>query len=175
MFAAMILSCVASCSKGGSDDTPTPALPSASINNVSESRKENTSSFNFTVSLSSKATEAVSIAYNTEPGTAVAGEDFTPASGTLTIAAGQSSGTINIEVTGDSLRTANETFYVQLSAPVNCTLKTAKGTGTIINENGLYLPVDDAGYTTPGSYPGYTLVWADEFTDKQINTAWRKF
>lgn len=175
MFAAMILSCVASCSKGGSDDTPTPALPSASINNVSQNRKENASTFNFTVSLSSKAAEAVTIAYITEPGTAVAGEDFTATSGTLTIAAGESSGSISIEVTGDSLRTANEAFYVQLSAPVNCTLKTAKGTGTIINENGLYLPVDDAGYTTPGSYPGYTLVWADEFDQKEVNTAWWTF
>lgn len=175
MFAAMILSCVASCSKGGSDDTPTPALPSASINNVSQNRKENASTFNFTVSLSSKATEAGTIAYITEPGTAVAGEDFTATSGALTIAAGENSGSISIEVTGDSLRTANEAFYVQLSAPVNCTIKTAKGTGTIINENGLYLPVDDAGYTTPGSYPGYTLVWADEFDQKEVNTAWWTF
>ena len=166
---------VVSCSKGGSDDTPEPALPTASINNVARDRQATTTTFNFTVSLSSKATAPVTVNYATIAGTAVAGEDFIAGSGTLTIAAGQNSGTISIEVTGDSLRTTNETFFVELSAPVNCTIRSAKGTGTIVNENGQYLPVDDAGYTTPLSYPGYTLAWADEFSVKTINTSWWTF
>ena len=64
---------------------------------------------------------------------------------------------------------ANQTFYVQLDAPKNCTLKTSKGFGTIINENGLYFPVDNTGYSTPNTYPGYTLAWADEFNSKTID------
>ena len=53
----------------------------------------------------------------------------------------------------------------------NCSIKTDKTTGTIINENGLYFPVDNTGYTTPDNYSGYTLAWSDEFNGNAVNTA----
>jgi beta-glucanase (GH16 family) len=58
---------------------------------------------------------------------------------------------------------------VQLSNPKNCTLTTSQVTGTIVNENLLYFPVDSIGYSTPNNYPGFTLVWNDEFDSNQIN------
>ena len=35
----------------------------------------------------------------------------------------------------------------------------------------MYFPVDNTGYTTADSYPGYTLAWADEFDGNTVNTS----
>jgi beta-glucanase (GH16 family) len=112
-----------------------------------------------------------SVDYSTVAGTALAGQDFVAQSGTLNIAAGQLSGYIDVIVTGDSLRQSNQLFYVQLSNPKNCTLATAKGTATIENMDGTYLPTDNSGYTTPTSYAGYHLAWSDEFNTSTFNTS----
>ena len=51
------------------------------------------------------------------------GTDYTLANGTLTINAGETSGTINISsIIDDSLDEANETVIVTLSNPSNATL-----------------------------------------------------
>ena len=158
-----------SCSKSGGSDV-TPATLYASINNVSKERSTTNSTFEFSVTLSAKATRDVSIHYATVESSAKEATDFTAATGTITIPVGETKATIDINVTGDSLRKPNQIFYVQLDDPKNCTLKTSKGTGTIVNENGLYFPVDNAGYTTPETYAGYTLAWSDEFDGSTINT-----
>jgi beta-glucanase (GH16 family) len=111
----------------------------------------------------------ISVDYTTVAGTAAANKDFKPVSGTVTIPAGSLTGNISVEITGDSLRQANQTFSVQLSNPKNCTFIANQATGTIINANLLYFPVDSAGYSSPRSYAGYTLVWSDEFDSNQIN------
>jgi beta-glucanase (GH16 family) len=41
--------------------------------------------------------------------------------------------------------------------------------GTIITEDGTNLTTDKTGYNTPLSYPGYTLVWNDEFSGTTLN------
>lgn len=160
-----------SCSKSSSGG-PTPTSdPEASINNVSQDRSTTTSTFHFTVNLSKASTSDITIHYTTVEGSAKETKDYTPVSGTLNITAGSTSGKIDVDITGDSLRKLNQLFYVQLDNPKNCTLKTSKGTATIVNENNLYLPVSDAGYSTPSSYPGYTLAWSDEFNGNSVNTA----
>lgn len=160
-----------SCSKSGGDNNPSSSAPSASINNVSNERGTTNSVFSFQVTLSTAATSDVSINYTTVDGTAKESTDYTATSGTLTIPTGSTKGTIDVTVVGDSMRKANQLFYVQLDAPKNCTLKTSKGSGTIVNENGLYLPTDNTGYTTPDSYSGYTLAWSDEFDGNAVNTS----
>jgi hypothetical protein len=163
-----------SCSKGSGSSTPTPpavALPVASISDISNERSSNSLKFQFNITLDKVSTSAININYTTVDGTALANTDYKPVSGTLTIPANSTSGSIEVEVNGDSTRKPNQTFSVQLSNPTNCTIATNKGTGTIINESLLYFPVDNAGYSTPTSYPGKTLVWSDEFDGTSINTA----
>ena len=160
------LTILSSCKKGGSDGSDN----GASIFNVSQTRTTTVSSFRFNVYLDKPAAQEVTIAYATEAGTALANTDFKPVSGSLVIPANQSSGYIDVEITGDSLRKEDQLFYVQLSNPKNCFLKAGKGTGTIVNANGLYFPVDNTGYSTPATYPGYTLVWGEDFTGKEVNT-----
>jgi hypothetical protein len=168
-FAAMVVILV-SCGKSGGSGSGDP-LPAASIAGTSQERATTTSTYNFKVSLSKPAASAVTVNYTTVAATALANADFVPASGTLTIPANQNSGTISVQVTGDSTRKDNQWFYVQLDNPQNCTISNNKATGEIVNANGTYYPVPNTGYDAPTSYAGLTLKWSDEFNGSSINTA----
>jgi cellulase/cellobiase CelA1 len=84
----------------------------------------------------------VTVAYKTVSGTATDG-DFTPVTGTLTFAPGETKKIVTVKVAGDALPEANETFQFALSSPTGATLAKASATATIIN--------DDGGTTTPPS------------------------
>jgi len=146
------------------------ATPSMSIADVTQARTAGNSVFRFYVDITAASTTKVSADYTTVAATALANKDFTPVSGTLTIDAGQTSAYIDVMVSGDSLRQADQQFYVQLGNAKNGTLAASKGTGTIVNANGPYLPTDNTGYTTPASYAGYHLAWSDEFNAAVFNT-----
>jgi hypothetical protein len=90
--------------------------------------------FVFTVRLSAPGNQAVTVNYATADGSATAGSDYQSTSGTLTIPAGQTSGTITVLVNGDRLAEANETFTVNLSAPANATIADGTGVGTIVDD-----------------------------------------
>ncbi len=158
---------ITGCSKKGTDVAGSGLT--ASIEDVTEERKTSSSVLRFAVSLNKPASSTVTIQYATIPGTALATVDFIPASGTLTFNLSEQQKTIEVTVTGDSLRKADQVFTVQLDNAQNCTLQKNKATGTIVNKNGLYFPVNNSGYSTPLTYPGYALAWADEFTNKEID------
>jgi len=104
-------------------------------------------------------------------GTATAPKDYAAASGTVTIPANQTQATIDVQIKGDptNLRQSNLQFSINLSNPKLCTIATASAKGTILTEDGSYLPTDNAGYSTPLTYPGYTLAWADEFSGTNLD------
>ena len=85
----------------------------------------------FTVSLGHASSRTVTVAYATSDGTAVAGSDYTAASGTLTFNAGDTSQTVQVTVLTDSEDESQETLT--LSNPSQATLDDATGTGTIEN------------------------------------------
>src|SRR6185369_1945279 len=55
--------------------------------------------------------------------------------GTLTFPPGTTSRTITVPVKGDTLQESDETFIVNLSNPVNATLVSAVGLGTILDDD----------------------------------------
>jgi beta-glucanase (GH16 family) len=170
-MAGLSVAALPACSKksSGGGSTPAGPLPAAKIGDVTQNRQNSTSQYRFYVDLSVTSSQAVAVSYTTVPGTATANKDFTPVSGTLNFPAGQTELYVDIQVSGDSLRQAQQQFYVQLSNPVSCTLAVDKATGTIVND-GTYLTTDNAGYTTPASYPGYQLAWSDEFSGNSLNS-----
>ncbi|MEO8035406.1 MAG: IPTL-CTERM sorting domain-containing protein, partial [Acidobacteriota bacterium] len=116
------------------DDDPLPAL---SINNVTQAEgNSGTSNFVFTVALTGSTAQTVTVNYATANGTATAGSDYTATGGTLTFTPGVTTQTVSVPVAGDTVNETNETFTVNLSAPVNATITTATGTGTIVNDDG---------------------------------------
>ena len=114
---------------GPSESEPTMSIDSPS---VSEGAAGTTATLTFTVSLSAASTQAVTVDYaEATGGTATAGTDYTaPASGTLTIAAGDTGATIAVTVTGDGVDEPDETILMTLGEPAGATLGTGTGTGT---------------------------------------------
>ncbi|MFO7688998.1 MAG: Ig-like domain-containing protein, partial [Cryobacterium sp.] len=113
------------------------ALPTLRIDNVSVLEGDaGTTDAVFTVTLSGAIDRVVTVNYATASGTATAGSDFVAASGTLTFPAGSAgSQTITVLVNGDTDVEPNETFFVDLSSPVNATIAVGRGTGTILNDD----------------------------------------
>jgi beta-glucanase (GH16 family) len=163
-----LLALVLACSKGASNKNNSN-YPTAGPQSLTQQRADTSSIFRFTVGLSAAATSVVSIDFATQDGTAKANTDYLPKTGTLTIPVGKQQGYVDILVTGDSLRRAEQVFYLQLTNPVNCNLTTNQVAGTIVND-GTYLPTDTSGFQSPTSYPGYTLTWSDEFNANTVNT-----
>jgi hypothetical protein len=116
-------------------------LPTVSIASMSalEGDSGNTP-FVFTVTLSAPSAVAVTVGYATAAGTAIAGTDYMDTSGTLTFPPGVISRTIAVQVMGDTQVEADETFFVNLSMPVNATLAVAQATGTILNDDAIVPP-----------------------------------
>ena len=124
------------------DDDATPTL------SVSEASATEGDAVEFTVSLSAASGQAVTVQYATSAGTAESGTDFTAVSGTLTFGANETSKTVSVATTSDSVDEDNETFTLTLSSPTNVTLVDATATGTINDDDETpTLSVSDASAT----------------------------
>jgi hypothetical protein len=88
----------------------------------------------FILTLSRAFDADVTVHYDTADITAAAGADYTPASGTVTIPAGQTSRTFTVAVNGDRLAEPTETFAVNLSAATNATIDDGRGIGAIVDD-----------------------------------------
>ena len=113
--------------------------PRISISDVTkfEGKKNQTTLFTFTVTLSAAYDQAVTMSFRTVNGTATTGDnDYIAKTGTLTFAPGETSKTITIVVNGDNKKEANETFYLDLfGASSNAWLDKYRGVGTILNDD----------------------------------------
>ncbi|WP_277601974.1 putative Ig domain-containing protein [Altererythrobacter sp. BO-6] len=110
------------------------------INDVTISEgNSGTTNATFTVSLSAPAPAGgVSFDIATANGTATAGVDYVAQSLTgQTIAAGSSTYTFTVQINGDSLNEASETFFVNVTNVTNATVVDAQGVGTITNDDPL--------------------------------------
>ncbi|MEN7548784.1 SBBP repeat-containing protein [Rapidithrix thailandica] len=106
-----------------------------------------TGNLRFTVSLSHPAPAGgATVQYATSDGSATAGNDYTPISGTLSFAVGESSKTVELVIFGDEIVEANETVYLTLSNPTgtNVAISGSPGTGTITNDDTAEVTLSDA-------------------------------
>ena len=115
------------------DDT----APTFAIGDVTQAETNSgTTTFNFTVTKTGTTAFDSVITYSTNDGTATAPSDYTSVTnGTITILAGDPSGTIPISVNGDTTPEPNETFTVDGSNVTNGTFSDASGLGTIVNDD----------------------------------------
>ena len=89
----------------------------------------------FTVTLDQAVTDEVTVSWATADGTAEAGTDYTAGNGSLTFDAGDTSRTVSVRVTGDTMDEPNETFTVALTNAVGAMIAKATGTGTITDDD----------------------------------------
>ena len=89
----------------------------------------------FTVTLSSAATGAVTVSYATVDGTATAGADYTTTSGTLSFTPGQTTKRVEVQTLPDTDQEGAESFTVRLSGATGATLTDGVATGTILDDD----------------------------------------
>ena len=113
-----------------------PNKSSLSINDISLLEADSgAKNFVFTITRSGDISDTAHVDYVTMDGTAKAGSDYTAVNGTLDFAVGESTKTIAIEVTGDTLSEYDERFYVELSNSVGADIHRVRGVGTIHNDD----------------------------------------
>ena len=131
-------------------------LPSLSVGDVVVTEgNSGTVAAGFVVTLSKVSGATTTVSYATADGTATAGSDYTGASGTLTFAPGETSKTVNVAVSGDTLYEADETFFINLSG-ASVPIVDGHGQATILNDdpkpslsiNDVAVPEGDSGTTT---------------------------
>ena len=98
----------------------------------------------FVVTLSPASEETVTVDYRTANGTALAGQDFNTASGTLTFAPNATEQAITVQTLEDGLDEPDEIFAVTLSNPNGAALSNATATGTIIDVDFATISIADA-------------------------------
>ena len=116
------------------DDVP----PTVSVSD--EQVSEDAGTVSFTVTLDVVSGLAATVSYATSDDTAVAPDDYAETSGTLTIAAGDTEGTISVPVVDDAVdEEEEESFTLTLSAPGNAVLaggaEQVTATGTIVDDD----------------------------------------
>jgi hypothetical protein len=140
------------------------AAPSLSINDVTVN-EPNWPDWEapavFTVSLDRKAPRPVTVQWATSVPANRNQPEFRRASGTVTIPAGQSQGTLTVTVLREWSRTSDRQFTVTLSAPTNATIADGVGVGTIVNSDraGRFTCQARAGWATAvvGSNTGFAI------------------
>jgi len=153
---------------GNSEPMETPQLPKLSISSVTKFEGDTDDIFSFVVNLNQASEDVVSFDYRTVELTAKSNDDYIPQANNLSLNPGETSLIIDIKIIADTWKEADEQFTVTLSNPVNATISTVEGIGTIRNEDTEVMTSED-GYTTPDNYPNYDLIWADEFDAACLN------
>lgn len=127
---------------------------------------------NFVVSLSQPSTHAVTVTFEVNDGTALAGVDYVaPTTLTATIPAGSASTTIAVPVIGDTRHEADETLTINLTGSTNAKLGASSATGTILNDDALpTLTIADASFDEgdSGSAPGVFTITLSEISDQDV-------
>lgn len=97
-----------------------------------------------TVTLSWAHDVAVNVDFETHDGTAIAGLDYTQATGTITFAVGETERTISVPIINDSELEQDETFTVTLFNATNGVIVDGTGVVTIDDDEELVISIDTA-------------------------------
>jgi len=97
----------------------------------------------FVITRSGDTTGTTTVQYATAMGTAIAGWDFTHASGSVSFAPGETTKTVNVATLSDSPDEGSETINLVLSNPVGGVIQRGSAIGTI-NDPSSFLNVADA-------------------------------
>ena len=108
-------------------------LPLISVSNPAPVPQFPNSQVVFTFTLSALASQPVTVNYATADGTAIAGTDYTAASGTVTFPVGTTSEAIPVRLLVNANGSGDRTFFLNLSSPsANAAVGNSQAVGTII-------------------------------------------
>jgi hypothetical protein len=110
------------------DDQPHATIDDPSV-------AENGGPLTFTVTLDQVSLTDAVMSYSSAAGTATDGSDYTGVTGTLTITAGQTQGTIDVPVLDDSIYEGDEDLTMNLVAVSGVVVDDPQGDGTITDDD----------------------------------------
>ena len=113
----------------------TGAAPSISISSVTQPVATSATSMVFHLTLSQPLATPVTVQFQTVDGTALAGQDYTAQSNTLTFAAGSTTAAITVAISGNLYAEPAKSFFVNLTNPSGAFANSSQATGTIQNNN----------------------------------------
>lgn len=114
-----------------------PEQPSLSINDVTVSEGDGYATF--TVTLSAVSSQAVSVTYNTQSGSANSNDYYVQTNQTFTIPANTLTKSLNIQLKEDSIEESDEYFDVVFTNPTNATIADGTGRATIKDNDGVLI------------------------------------
>jgi hypothetical protein len=117
-----------------SEEVALPVL-SISVTSVAEGNAGVSTPVMLTVALSAPSTEVVRVAFGTIDGTARTGEDYEPVHGIVEFAPGEMLKRVEVDVIGDNVPEADETFFLVLSDPRNATIDVPSAIVIIANDD----------------------------------------
>ena len=129
----------------------------------------------FTVSISMDPPDTVTLDYATAGITATEGTDYLAANGTLTFSpGGPGEQTITVTALGDIVNEIHETYSVELTNLVNANFTNDTGTGTITDDDGPKLTIDDVTVTEgdSGTVDAVFTVSLTEAATQTITVDW---
>jgi hypothetical protein len=171
MFSAfMMTSCI-----DESDGTPAPLnLPVLHIHDVTVQEEDQDKIIQLDITLTGENTTNAIVTVAAIPGSAQTPDDYTLlTSGKLIFTKTDTVHSLSIRIKADEGKEPTESFQIKLYNPQNCYVEKDVATVTILDDDdniaGLIIP--SGGYISPESYPGYNLVWSDEFAEDALNMA----
>jgi subtilisin family serine protease/subtilisin-like proprotein convertase family protein len=125
-------------SQGAATIIDNDPVPSVSIDDATVTEGDTgTKNLGFIVSLSAASGKNVSVDYATADGSAVAGNDYVAAAGTLTFLPGQVTKVINVVVPADTAAEFDKTLRLMFGNPSNATLADDQAEGVILDDDNL--------------------------------------
>lgn len=95
----------------------------------------------FTVTLAAPNGATVQVDYESQDGTAAAGEDYQSRAGRLSFSSSATARPIRVPIAQDGIVEPTEDFFVSLRNPTNATLFRSQGAGVILDDDTLYYPL----------------------------------
>ncbi len=125
----------------------------------------------FTVRLSRRSDFPVTFTVATVNGTAIAGADYRAVRQAITLPPGQTSTNIAISTLQDALDEANETLLLQVSQPVNATIRTNNTALAIVDDDGPQIRISPTTVTEGGFWPDRTWLSTPVVTQITLGAA----
>jgi len=160
------------------NDDAVVATPTLSIRDVTViEANSGTTNAVFTVTLSAPSALPVTIIASSAEGTATNPSDYMAiVPSMLTFAPGETTKTFTIAVNGDLIVEPDETFFINLTAPINATLSDSQGLGTITNDDSAGEPNNNSPqfvnasptFSIPENSPEGTIVGGVTATDSDL-------
>ncbi|MDB4842362.1 autotransporter domain-containing protein, partial [Gammaproteobacteria bacterium] len=134
-------------------------VPTISFDVISSSNDESVSSQAIAVNLSTISSKDITVNYSVTGTATGSGKDFRLANESITIKAGENSGTIIItDIVDDLLDEANETVIVTLSNPINAILDSNNSHTYTINDNDNIPDIDFSITSSKGDEPSPSII-----------------